>query len=124
MERQMISRIGKIGMFVAGAALPLLVLGCESSSKSKPAPMAHKEPMAPKMEEPGRAIDRMSEMQAINGAHNDATLYPQDFDGGELNALGKSKLAMIIKGTPSGQATVVTLWSFRLQAAMPWSPAK
>src|ERR1051326_1677055 len=99
-------RFGKavLVMFAAGS----FVLGCQDNKKPQ---SARREPMRrqPPMAEPGKSVDRFLEIQAANGARNDATLYPSHFDGGELNALGRSKLALLMHGGRTGQPTVVYL---------------
>jgi hypothetical protein len=104
MESHMNRIIGKFGLFVAAAALPLLA-GCQDNKQTA----HHDKKMEPPkhMTEPGREIDRMIEMQAAVGAKNDATLYPQHFDGGELNSLGRSKLALLMRANQGSPRTVV-----------------
>jgi len=98
-------RFCKIGVFTLGAALlPMLTLGC-NDNKAKHA--RRDEPR--KMEDQPKSIDRILEIQAAQGARNDSTLYPQHFDGGELNALGRSKLALMMRGASAGSPTIVYL---------------
>jgi len=55
------------------------------------------------------AVDRFTETQSARGAKADAMLYPRHFDGPELNALGMSKVNLMLQKNPAGQAMVVYL---------------
>src|SRR5438874_13292691 len=48
----------------------------------------------------GDGVDRVSpalNVQATNGARNDAMLYAHHFDGGHLNSLGRSKVLLMLE---------------------------
>jgi hypothetical protein len=106
MERQMI-RIAKIRfarLAVLGlscALLPMLSAGCNDKAKHA------KRDDAAEMHKPGDSVDRILEVQAGQAARADSTLYPQHFDSGELNSLGRTKLKLMMSGRETGQPVVV-----------------
>jgi hypothetical protein len=55
------------------------------------------------------AMERISNVQATKGAANDAMLYDQHFDGAMLNALGRTKLDLMMRGTSVNKNLVVYL---------------
>ena len=57
-----------------------------------------------------RALDRFVQAESAAGAREDAMLNDAHFDGGELNALGRSKLALIARATPSGSSQPVLVY--------------
>jgi hypothetical protein len=103
MESHM-NRIGKFGMFIAAAAL---FAGCQDNKNQSAHRDMRKMEQPRHMDEPALSVDRLIESQAAMGAKSDATLYPQHFDGGELNALGRSKLALIMRANAQSPRTVV-----------------
>ncbi len=48
-----------------------------------------------------RSVDKYAVLQAGRGAAADATLYPQHFDGAQLNSLGRQKLRLMTAAAPS-----------------------
>jgi hypothetical protein len=53
------------------------------------------------------ALDRMFEGMSAAGAVDDATLYDQHFDGGELNSLGRSKVALMLEAAPKNEPLTI-----------------
>jgi hypothetical protein len=54
-----------------------------------------------------RLFDRQAEAMAAAGAADDATLYEKHFDGGELNALGRTKVALMLEAAPKNQPLTI-----------------
>jgi hypothetical protein len=54
-----------------------------------------------------RQTDRHFESMSAKGAVADATLYDQHFDGTELNALGRSKVALMLEAAPKHEPLTI-----------------
>jgi hypothetical protein len=52
-------------------------------------------------------IDIHVRQMAAAGAAADATLYDRHFDGGELNSLGRAKVALMLSAAPKGQVLTI-----------------
>src|SRR5215471_12857291 len=46
-------------------------------------------------------VEKFSEVQAANGARNDAMLYPHHFAAGHLNSLGRQKVLLMLENCDS-----------------------
>jgi hypothetical protein len=57
----------------------------------------------------GERVTRFNEIQAANGARNDAMLYPAHFDGARLNSLGQSKVLLMLQDSESKEPATVHL---------------
>lgn len=81
--------------------------GCAHQAENPKPAVAHGEVFT----EPGAvtSIGRLNQAQAANGAKADAMLYPRHFDGDQLNALGQTKLDLILKASTAGKPAVVYL---------------
>jgi hypothetical protein len=53
-----------------------------------------------------RKVNQFTDVQASNGAQEDATLQPLHFRGSRLNSLGQDKLDLIIPDEPDGDVIV------------------
>ncbi len=78
--------------FAAFALTVLLTAGCQSNDK-KPKTL-HGEDFP---DERDLTVSRFEEVQAATAARKDATLRAPEFDAGELNSLGRSKLDLMLK---------------------------
>lgn len=54
-------------------------------------------------------VSRFVDVQASNGARNDAMLYRHHFTGGQLNSLGRSKVLLMLDDAEAAQNVVVHL---------------
>jgi hypothetical protein len=52
-------------------------------------------------------FDRHTQAMSAAGAAQDASLYDQHFDGAELNALGRSKVALMLQGAPRNEPLTI-----------------
>ena len=90
----------KTTMLVA-AALAALAVGCDKNKKDATHELfnAHGE----------ERVSKFVNVQASNGARNDAMLYPHHFEGGYLNSLGRSKVLLMLEDCENCQPIVVHL---------------
>lgn len=95
---------GRIGLPVVGALVlaGLLCVGCESNKATA------ESTFFPPENQP-RQVDLVMAAQASAGAAEHATLYAQDFTGGELNALGRSKLHLMLQDLSQDEPLLVYL---------------
>src|SRR5687768_13454112 len=49
-------------------------------------------------------VSAFTDVQAANGARNDAMLYAHHFDGGQLNSLGRAKVLLILDDPTTASA--------------------
>ena len=54
-------------------------------------------------------VSAFADVQAANGARNDAMLYPHHFDAGQLNSLGRSKVLLMLEQCESCEPVTVYL---------------
>ena len=52
-------------------------------------------------------FDQHTQAMSAAGAAQDASLYDQHFDGAELNALGRSKVALMLQGAPRNEPLTI-----------------
>jgi hypothetical protein len=100
-------------VLVVGLALAVALCGC-SSNKKKEEAAKDKQPDAFQREffETGasqRAVDRFVEVQAAEGAKEDAMLFASHFDGNELNTAGQAKLNLMLRNQSPQQPMTVYL---------------
>lgn len=88
---------------MAAGSVVLIATGCQ---KDKP-PVDHGERFAPEVEL--RETTKLEQTQKEAGARDDATLYPQHFDGQGLSSLGTTKLDMMLADSHSANPLVVYL---------------
>jgi hypothetical protein len=93
---------------VVGAAVLAVLLsgavGCSSHKKEKTAKKDetfHPDFFPPESEQ--RQVDRFVEVQAAEGAKDDAMLFASHFDGNELNTAGQVKLNLMLRNQSSRQ---------------------
>lgn len=106
----------KLTHIMAWAAAILVVLGaggCKSDAQDKQASdkriQEKQEADIFSQDRSGARVTRFIDVQAANGARNDAMLYPAHFDGGQLNSLGEAKLTMMLQDAESSQPQTVYL---------------
>jgi hypothetical protein len=107
----MLKNSGKSAVVVTGAvALSVLIgaAGC-SSSKKKPEKEETYQPGFFNAESEQRSVDRFIEVQAAEGAKDDAMMFASHFDGNELNTSGQVKLNLMLRNQSSRQPMVVYL---------------
>src|SRR6266542_1520302 len=73
---------------VAAMALIPLAVGCSHQEKVNEAFFRGDDTVNP--------VVRFQDTQASCGARQDGTLYPQHFNGGQLNSLGEAKLDLLL----------------------------
>ena len=111
----MISSINKTTVLaVAALAIALgATTGCSSTKKKEPVAKAKKQDSFQSdffaTESHQRAVDRFVEVQAAEGAKEDAMLFASHFDGNELNTAGQAKLNLILRNQSPQQPMVVYL---------------
>jgi len=93
---------GKRTCLIAGALLPALVLGCSHDKKKE----ARHDDFFPQ-EGSVRQVDKFLEIQAAEGAKEDAMLFASHFDGEELNTSGQTKLHLMMRDRSPRQPLVV-----------------
>jgi hypothetical protein len=84
------------------ATLAALALGCDANKKEE----AHNSHFKSDGDE---RVSKFGDVQASNGARNDAMLYPHHFTAGHLNSLGRSKVLLMLEDCESCEPTVVHL---------------
>ena len=98
----MATALNRNSLLAVSAALILAAAGCDSHDE-----LLHGEDFyangAP------TASGRLAESQAAAGAKRDGMLYPRHFDGDTLNALGQTKMDLMLKGTSVGNPMTVYL---------------
>jgi hypothetical protein len=52
-------------------------------------------------------MDKHVQAMSAAGAANDSSLYDQHFDGVELNALGRAKVALMLYGAPKNESLTI-----------------
>ena len=57
----------------------------------------------------GERVKKFAQVQASNGARNDAMLYPHHFNGGHLNSLGRQKVLLMLEDCDNCEPVVVHL---------------
>ena len=57
----------------------------------------------------GERVKKFMQVQASNGARNDAMLYPHHFNGGHLNSLGRQKVLLMLEDCDNCEPVVVHL---------------
>jgi hypothetical protein len=92
---------------VAAAVLLSGAVGC--SSKKKPTKEETYQADFFPSESEQRSVDRFIEVQAAEGAKDDAMLFASHFDGNELNTAGQVKLNLMLRNQTSRQPMVVYL---------------
>src|SRR5205814_8311283 len=70
-----------------------------------------------------RTVWQVLNKQADEGARHDATLGSMHFTSGQLNALGKAKIAMITQGMPEGQQATLYINGPDEQSTKAWQGA-
>jgi hypothetical protein len=55
----------------------------------------------------GERVAKFADVQAANGARNDAMLYPRHFEGGHLNSLGRQKVLLMLTDCDNCDPVVV-----------------
>ena len=75
---------------IAAAAAAMLALGAGCNNKNENAQNAIFKP------DGQERVSAFADVQAANGARNDAMLYPHHFDGGQLNSLGRAKVLLML----------------------------
>ena len=94
-------KLTKTTILVAAAAAAL-ALGCDANKKEEAQNALFK----------GDGDERVSKfvnVQASNGARNDAMLYAHHFTAGHLNSLGRSKVLLMLEDCESCEPIVVHL---------------
>src|SRR4030095_6404991 len=91
-------------------ALAVLIgaAGCSSSKKKPKKEETYQADFFP-TEHEQRPVDRFIEVQAAEGAKEDAMLFSSHFDGNELNTSGQVKLNLMLRNQSSRQPMVVYL---------------
>jgi len=102
METLMNSKRTATFLMAAGTVV-LIATGCQKDTT----PVNHGEQFAPEVEM--RETTKLEQTQKAAGAHEDATLYPQHFDGPGLSSLGTTKLDMMLADSHSANPMVVYL---------------
>jgi hypothetical protein len=95
-------KLAKTMAWLAAAAVVVLGAGCGSDNKEKPYNEFFKA-------DSGDRVNAFNNVQASNGARNDAMLYPQHFEGGHLNSLGRSKVLLMLEDCENCDPIVVHL---------------
>ena len=96
----------------ATLAAAAMLVGCHSDNTTHTdEPAARKEEQNKDLFKPQgeERVSKFIDVQASNGARNDAMLYPHHFSGGHLNALGRSKVLLMLADCESCEPTVVHL---------------
>src|SRR3954463_10959356 len=91
----------------AVAAIVLFSAGCGDDNKKKD----DKTTAEFFKEEGNDRVTPFLNVQQANGARHDAMLYPQHFDGGHLNNLGRSKVMLMLQDCESCEPITVHLVS-------------
>jgi hypothetical protein len=99
-------------ILLCGASMIIaLYTGCETPPKDLPPIMQNRPVTAEHFVPQGEVRDfhRMMHAQAASGARADSMLYAYHFDKGELNSLGKEKLALMLDDDDSNNPMTVYL---------------
>jgi hypothetical protein len=96
-----------IAVVVVGAAAFSLLAGCNSSTDkhAKKDEGFHADFFDSPQQQ--RAVDRFVEVQAAEGAKEDAMLFATHFDGDELNTAGQAKLNLMMRNLTPREPMVV-----------------
>src|SRR5215467_6571327 len=80
------------------AAIVLFSAGCDNNKKTETATKPKQEANADFFKEEGNErVTPFLNVQYANGARHDAMLFPQHFDGGHLNNLGRTKVMLMLQ---------------------------
>ncbi len=93
-------RVHRIALFM-GTSFVLAAQGCSSSQPK----ISHGEKFAPPDSE--YASQRLNLTQEAAGARDDATLYPQHFEGPGLSTLGMAKLDLLLQDSHTANPLMI-----------------
>src|SRR5262245_36479412 len=105
---------GGVPVVVGATILSMLigVVGCASSNNKAAKEAKKQESFQPEFfdnENLQRSVDRFVEVQAAEGAREDAMIFASHFDGDELNTAGQAKLSLMLRNQSPRQPLVVYL---------------
>ena len=93
MKRMTTNKMMTVSAAASAALLALAGAGCNNKNEA-----AQNAIFKPDGQE---RVSAFADVQAANGARNDAMLYAHHFDGGQLNSLGRAKVLLMLDDAPA-----------------------
>jgi hypothetical protein len=91
----------KTTILLTTAAAAMLALGAGAGCNNSKQEAAQNAIFKPEGQE---RVSAFADVQAANGARNDAMLYAHHFDGGQLNSLGRAKVLLMLDDPTTASA--------------------